>query len=209
MHPSLRGIAGWGNIRSSYMQPAVARLRMERLVKFSHGRPHLRLPGYDYSSEGGYFLTISTADGECTFGHVVGEEMLLNEYGRIVEEEWLKSAELRSELHLGEFVVMPNHLHGIVLIIQPDGRTNCRLHVRASAPRRPRSISSFVAGFKAVVTRRINILRSTPDRKVWHDNFFDRIIRDEKMCFAIAKYIQENPKKWALDHENPEKRNRR
>jgi putative transposase len=172
-------------------------------MKFSHGRPHLRLPGFDYSSEGGYFLTISSADGKCLFGEIVGEEMILNECGRIVEEEWLKSADIRSELHLAEFVVMPNHVHGIVLINYPDERTNCRLHVQPSSPRRPRSISSFVACFKAVVTRRINTLHGTPDQKVWHDNFFDRIIRNEKMCSAIAKYIQENPSKWTLDRENP------
>jgi len=169
-----------------------------------HGRPHLRLPDYDYSSGGAYFLTICTANRENLFGEIVGDQMVLNEYGRIVEEEWRRSEEIRSEVQLGEFVVMPNHLHGIVILDPDEEEANCRLHLQASkSPRRSRSISSFVAAFKGVTTRRINALRGTPGQKVWQDNFFEHIIRNEKSFYRIATYIVDNPLRWALDQENP------
>ena len=87
-----------------------------------HHRRSIRLKGYDYSQPGAYFITICTHERECLFGEIVNDEMILNDYGKIVYEEWFLSAKIRNEIELyeNEFVVMPNHIHGIVWIIAND-----------------------------------------------------------------------------------------
>ena len=89
-------------------------------------RKNIRLPGYDYSTEGCHFITIVTKDRQSLFGEVVNGEMVLNEFGRIVEEEWTRSANIRKEIELDEFVVMPNHFHAILHIIPEPNRTGDR-----------------------------------------------------------------------------------
>lgn len=88
-----------------------------------HHRRSIRLPGYDYAQAGAYFVTICTNQRECLFGEVVDGEMRLNEYGRVVEDEWFASACIRCEIELDAFIVMPNHIHGIVWIAEPVGAT--------------------------------------------------------------------------------------
>jgi putative transposase len=83
---------------------------------FKHHRRSIRLRGYDYSSEGAYFVTICTHDRACLFGQVVEGEMVLNEIGKIAEQEWLNTPEKRPNVVLDEFIVMPNHVHGIIII---------------------------------------------------------------------------------------------
>ena len=84
-----------------------------------HLRRSIRLAGYDYASEGGYFITIVTKGRVCLFGEVINGEMQINDFGKIVYEEWFRSKEIRQEIELDmdEFVVMPNHIHGIMQII--------------------------------------------------------------------------------------------
>jgi putative transposase len=86
---------------------------------FKHHRQSIRLKGYDYSANGVYFITICAYQRNCLFGAIANGVMHHNEYGQIVDEEWLKSAEIRQEIGLGEWVVMPNHIHGIVIIDRP------------------------------------------------------------------------------------------
>jgi len=81
-----------------------------------HHRRSIRLKGYDYFQEGGYFVTICTHNRECLFGNIINSQMELNEYGLEVVKGWLKTPELRPNIELDEFIVMPNHLHGIVII---------------------------------------------------------------------------------------------
>ena len=81
-----------------------------------HHRRSIRLPNYDYSRSGIYFVTICTHQKQCLFGEIDRGKMFLNQIGNIVREEWLKSAQIRKEIELDEWVIMPNHLHGIVLI---------------------------------------------------------------------------------------------
>ena len=196
-----------------------------------HHRRSIRLPGYDYTQPGAYFVTICTHNREPLFGHVVNGEMVLNAWGRIVWEEWFRSAEIRAEIELfpDEFVVMPNHIHGIVWIVETDD-PNARAHGDASnvgvtgrspmhgrapnvgatgrsplQPRgpAPRSLGSFIAGFKSAVTKRINALRGTPGARVWQRNYYEHIIRNERALNAIRRYIAENPQRWHLDRHNP------
>ena len=184
-----------------------------------HHRRSIRLAGYDYTQAGAYFVTLVTHQRECLFGEIVDGEMLLNEIGRIVRDEWFRSAEIRREIALDpdEFVVMPNHIHGIVWICNMGddvgshgvgadgvGADGVGAHGRAPLPgqRLPRSLSSFIAGFKSAVTKRINEYRGTPGVPVWQRNYFEHIIRDDGELERIRQYIMNNPALWKEDREN-------
>jgi 2-C-methyl-D-erythritol 2,4-cyclodiphosphate synthase len=178
-----------------------------------HHRQSIRLPGYDYSQPGIYFLTLCVHERDCIFGKIADGAMYRSAIGEIVAEEWLKSAEMRPELRLDQWVVMPNHLHGIVSIrremtLEREGAHGCVPLQETPLPKRPpprraQSISSFVAGFKSAVTSRINRLRQTPQRPVWQANFFEHIVRDNRSLQAIREYIFTNPQRWDSDRENP------
>jgi len=186
-------------------------------------RRSIRLQHYDYSQAGAYFVTICAHARECLFGEIVDGAMILNDYGKIVEEEWLKSAEIRKELELDAYVIMPNHLHGIVLInneggltvgasgrspLTTDVRAHGRAPLRSDQPilhRKPRSLGSFIAGFKSATTKRLNISRNTPSFAVWQRNYYEHIIRDEIDLNRIREYVQHNPVRWAEDENNPKR----
>ncbi len=139
-----------------------------------HHRRSIRLPNYDYSRSGIYFVTICTHQKQCLFGEIDRGKMFLNQIGNIVREEWLKSTRIRKEIELDEWVIMPNHLHGIVLIHNNDlkigdhedkrnrnivdykGASLAPLRnnvVNVFRQRKPRSLSSFIGGFKSSVTK--------------------------------------------------------
>jgi REP element-mobilizing transposase RayT len=178
-----------------------------------HHRRSVRPPGFDYAAAGSYFLTICTVDRAFLFGEVDRGRMELNDYGRIVLEEWHRSLEIRPTIALDAVVVMPNHLHGITTFDADETRIDSvgpelrrprnRAHRRAPLQRRPRSIGSFVAGFKAASTKRINSLRDLPGTPVWQRNYYDHIIRDDDAYARIYNYILTNPVRWELDRENP------
>lgn len=179
-----------------------------------------RADWWDYSNEGLYFITICTAGKECLLGEIAREQIQLSEIGKIVESEWMKSFEIRSELHCHEFVIMPNHIHAIIEIknntvkphriaanenncAEPQGiAANGNLNQPENigiAHRPPKSISSFVAGFKSAATIKINQYRNTPKLPVWQTRFHERIIRDHDEYHRIQNYILDNPKKWDQD----------
>ncbi len=113
-----------------------------------------RLPGYDYSKPGGYFITTVTENRECHFGKIIDSDIILSDIGQIVREEWLKSIEIRNEIDLDCWVIMPNHVHGVVHINDHFYRcTSNTSMVHKSIL--PRSLSTFVSGFKSAVSRRI------------------------------------------------------
>jgi len=170
-----------------------------------HHRCSLRLKGYDYSQAGAYFITICTQNRECLFGHVLDGEMVSNDAGRMVAEEWMKSADIRNEIELDAFVVMPNHVHGIVSIRRGDRPVAPTPEpIPASGPK-PKSIGSFVAGFKSTVTKQVNELRGTPGAKLWQRNYYEHVIRDEDDLNRIRQYILDNPARWAKDENNPDR----
>ena len=166
-----------------------------------HHRRSIRLKEYDYSQPGAYFITICTNNRECVFGDVVADKIRLNKSCWVVTEEWIRSIELRHEIKLDEFVVMPNHIHGIVIITESNvGATG-----RSPLPKgpKPKSIGAFVGGFKSTVTKRINEIRGTTGIHVWQRNYYEHIIRNEDELKVAKKYIAENPLKWESDKENP------
>jgi putative transposase len=168
-----------------------------------HQRRSIRLKGYDYSQAGAYFVTICSWNKECIFGEITNGEMHLNELGRIVSGEWHRSSEIRKEIELDTFLIMPNHIHGIVVI---NAYTSSYVGANGRSPlqMKPKSISSFVAGFKSSVTKQINQIRNTPGIPVWQRNYYEHIIRNEKELNQIREYIVNNPIQWELDTENPQ-----
>lgn len=182
--------------------------------------PSARWQSWDYSSEGLYFITINVAHHAFLFGTIANKEMYLSEYGQIVAEEWTKSFEIREELFCDSFVIMPNHIHAILRIeypVETHGRASddvnndvyhIETHSRASVPgdrgngvafREPKSISSFVAGFKSAVTKRINTIRQTKGKPIWQERFHDHVIRDYEECRRIGAYIDSNIANWHED----------
>ncbi|CAK8717674.1 Transposase IS200-like domain-containing protein [Candidatus Electrothrix laxa] len=174
-----------------------------------HRRRSIRLKGYDYAQAGAYCITLCTHGRECLFGEVANQEMQVNEAGRIVIDEWLKTPAIRAEIELDEWVVMPNHLHGIIVITnagagnrhtenrpirQPIGRPP----VAPTGPK-PKSLGALVAGFKSSVTRRINEYRQSPGLKIWQRNYWEHIIRHETELQTLRQYIITNPASWQQD----------
>ena len=168
-----------------------------------HHRRSIRLRGYDYSQAGFYFVTICCYQRQRLFGEVVDGEMQLNQYGEIVENEWTKSSVIRQEIELDEYIVMPNHFHGIV-IINPVGANRRSPLPSTHSSMKPCSLSSLMAEFKSAVTKQINIIRNAPGTPVWQRNYYEHIIRNERSLNNIRQYIINNPLSWHQDQLHPD-----
>ncbi len=174
-----------------------------------HHRRSIRLKEYDYSLSGGYFITIVAWQRECLFGEIVGGEMRLSGFGEIARSEWFKTGELRQNVELleDEFVVMPNHIHGIIWIKEDDTVGARRRRAPTEQFRKPvkGSIPTIVRAYKSAVAFSINDLRGTRGVSVWQSNYYEHIIRDDADRQRIRRYIESNPIMWADDKENPAK----
>jgi putative transposase len=166
-----------------------------------HGRHSLRLPDFDYASTGAYFVTLVTHQRRCLFGTIADGTLHPTPLGHFATAAWTASEALRAELRLGSFVVMPNHLHAIVFL---QGTTASD----AQKPRsRQRSLGSMIGGYKAAVTSHAReIAAIAPGASLWQRNFYEHVIRDEQDFRAIDDYIQDNPRRWSEDAENPDVR---
>lgn len=165
---------------------------------YLHHRRSVRLKGHDYAQPGAYFVTMCTRDRECLFGEIVDGEMRLNEYGMAVRDEWLRTAELRENVELDAFVIMPNHLHGIVMITQGRG-TACRAPTEAFGKPVADSVPTIVRAFKSASTKHINQIRNTPGTPVWQRNYYEHVIRNDAELNAVREYILANPATWTTD----------
>lgn len=146
-----------------------------------------RLPEYDYSQPGGYFVTLITLERRPLFGEISGETMKLSPTGEIVRSEWLRTGELRPDITLDEYTIMPNHFHAILFIkeiFQPSKPSAA--HRSAQLRCQPRSLGAIVAGFKSAAT-------GAAKQSLWQRNYYDRIIRDEEELNRIRNYIIYNP----------------
>jgi len=172
----------------------------------------VRLPFHLYTGTCWYFVTICTAHRERLFGEIQDGQMIMNDLGRLVEEEWQRSPNLRKELVLDVFVVMPDHLHGLVGLksvsdeLDERGGAHSRAALQAeplrgSRDRAPQSLSSFIAQFKATTTRRISELRHARGRRVWQPSFYEHILRMAEKTEAARNYILTNPERYQGDKE--------
>jgi len=146
----------------------------------------MRLPGYDYRLPGYYFVTICTKDRQSLFGSIDGQQMHLNSFGRAVEHCWLDLPN-HYRCTLDAFVVMPNHVHGIIII--PDAQ---------------HPLTEIARGFKTFSAAAANRLRQSPGATLWQRSFYERIIRTERDLENVRAYIRLNPERWDNDTKNPD-----
>jgi len=164
-----------------------------------HHRQSIRLKGYDYAQAGFYFVTICSHQRECLFGEIRDGEMRLSDFGKIMQECWQALSHHFDKVQLDAFVVMPNHLHGLILI---DSQTKQATTSSSSGTARD-SLSAIIQNFKSVSTRKFNQGRKVTGWHVWQRNYYEHIVRNETDLKRIQKYIAENPLKWDLDQLNP------
>ena len=156
-------------------------------------RTSLRLRNYNYAQAGLYFVTVCCYERRTLFGRVVDGAMNLSVAGKIAREEWLRTSRLRSNVFLDEFVIMPNHMHGIINLADHDiGSVTGRVQ-------RAATIGDVVRGYKSAVTRQIKELHCGKDVRVWQRNYYEHIIRDDAAHSKICEYIQGNPQRWLED----------
>ena len=156
---------------------------------FSRRKP-LRLSGYDYSGEGAYFVTICTKGKKCLFGAVQHDQMMLNEAGTIIAKLWSQLPDRFDCVALDSFVLMPNHIHGIVLL---DGGTSLS---RVLQEFKSLSSNEYIRGVRAYGWPSF-------DQMLWQRSFYDHVIRDDRDMARVRDYISNNPLQWAMDEENP------
>ena len=169
----------------------------------------MRLPEYDYSLPGEYFLTFCISEREHLLGEIIDDDMFLSEEGKIAEK-WIYDLKQKfSDMVLDHFVIMPNHIHLIVEIRETEHKIHESIIVRTEDNyqewRNARSkmlISTIINYFKTNSTKEINMLRCERGNKRWQGNFYDHIIRSEKDYWRIVEYIKNNPKLWGKDRFN-------
>jgi REP-associated tyrosine transposase len=182
---------------------------MENEERLHPGHHSIRLKGRDYSAPGIYFVTICTHDRKCVFGAITEGELQFSLLGRIVRESWVAVPQHFAHTNLHGFVIMPNHLHGLIEIVrQARAQRAAPLQEQASGgdPRpavRPGSLGAIVRSFKAAVTLRARRELSWIG-EIWQSNYFERVVRDGQEFSDAGRYIGENPMKWEWDRENPE-----
>jgi putative transposase len=181
-------------------------------------RHSIRLRGYDYAQAGAYFITIVTKDRLCLFDEVVEGAMRLNELGRMVQSVWEELPGHYPGVQCDAFVVMPNHIHGIITLADneaggpPDvgaGLKPARVavavgpnSVRAGFKPAP-TLPEVVRAFKTFSARRVNEIRNTTGFPLWQRNYYEHVVRSEDELHRIREYIANNPLQWELDRENP------
>ena len=159
-----------------------------------------RLEGYDYSEGGCYFVTICAQSREELFGEIIGGEMVLSEAGEIVTARWQWLSGRYDYVELDEYVMMPNHFHGILII---QSRRDRSRPVPTDALK-IKSLSELIGAFKTTSSKRIHENGFTSFK--WQRSFYDRVIRGDDDLNRIREYIRNNPLKWALDEYNPANR---
>ena len=166
-------------------------------------RKSIRLSGYDYSHYGWYFVTICTKNREVLFGEVRNAQIIENQYGKIVRKFWLQIPQRFPLTTTDEFVIMPNHIHGIVVI--HDGNTVGAIHelpLQERNARRNMLLPKIIGWLKMNSAKQINILRQSTNEPVWQRNYYERIIRDDRELAYIQQYVRNNPMNWGRDGEN-------
>ena len=192
----------------------------------SRRRRSIRLRGYDYSQVGAYFVTVVVQGRACLFGDVIGEEMRLNDAGEMIRRVWQELPGRFPGIALDTFILMPNHLHGIISIDQPVGAplvgaqkavpphvatrdSNPRATTRVAPTGDGRyALGDVVGAFKSLTTveyvRGVKTLRWPQFYgKLWQRNYFEHVVRSEESLTKIRQYIRDNPARWAFDRENP------
>ncbi len=171
-----------------------------------HHRRSIRLPDYDYKQSGVYYVTLCVAGRQCLLGEISDDAMVLNTLGCVVDECWLWLQNQYPYIELDAYVVMPNHLHGVIIIMDDAG---CRGGSRTAPTQGPevKPLGRLIGAFKTTSTKRINKIRGTSAERFWQRNYYEHIVRNEADWNRIHQYIATNPQSWSQDSENPNSRN--
>ena len=176
-------------------------------------RRSIRLQGYDYAQAGIYFVTICTHRKKCLLGSVANDRVALSALGEIVRECWMRIPEHFPRVKLDAFVVMPNHLHGVLVL----HRTTASHRAQHAAPLQPTrntdlqsepnvksgTLSAVIRSFKSAVSKRAHREWPGTPSSTWQRNYYEHIIRNGGDLDQIRRYIRNNPQRWAFDKENP------
>jgi putative transposase len=168
-----------------------------------HHRRSIRLKDYDYSQAGAYYVTINVQNRECLFGEIVNYEMILNDAGKMIEVQWLALLKRFPNIELDVYQVMPNHAHGIIVIVEPE----FGIESRAGTSPAP-TLGDIVGAFKSITTH--EYIQGVGNKnwrqfykRLWQRNYYEHVVRDEADLNRIQDYIQSNPANWDEDEENP------
>ena len=172
-------------------------------VPDQHHRRSIRLQSYDYTQGGAYFVTVCAYRHGCIFGEIVEAEMQVNDFGRIVLDEWLRTGE-RANVELDVFIVMPNHIHGVLVLIADNASNSLESQQQGFGRPVAGSLGTIVVAYKSATARRINRLRNTPGAPVWQRNYFEHIIRNQASYEYIYRYVQHNASILEFDRLRPE-----
>ncbi len=176
-----------------------------------HKRRSIRLKGYDYSQAGLYFMTICVQNKECLFGKVENDAMVLNKAGRMIAKEWLAIPNRFPTIELHDYILMPNHFHAILEIIDLTDIGNQIINTnpiqksdQLPMPNNHKTIGDMIDAFKSITT--VNYIRGVKnlnwqpfDGRLWQRNYYEHIIRNQTSYDNIADYIITNPAKWQDD----------
>ncbi|NIN69935.1 MAG: transposase [Anaerolineae bacterium] len=162
-----------------------------------HRRRIVRLKGYDYSRPGAYYVTVCTHLRSCLLGEVAEDEMRLNDYGHIVRTCWSDLPSHHAHLRLDAFVIMPNHIHGVFVLVEDQGSNGTTVGAKRHG------LPEIVRAFKTFSSRRINERRGTPGTRVWQRSYYERVVRSEHELNRIRQYIVDNPSRWSDDQYHP------
>ena len=181
-----------------------------------HHRRSIRLKGYDYAQCGCYFITICTQGRENLFGSIQNRVMILNDAGKMIDYQWNNLAGRFTHIELDEYIVMPNHLHGIITVgatlvvaqnvVAPNtnNRPNIRAGTRPAPTKGTANIGDMVGAFKSITSCEYiegvkNNHYKSFDGKLWQRNYYEQIIRPETSLRRIQEYIRNNPRQWQQD----------
>ncbi len=179
-----------------------------------------RIPQHDYSKPGQYFITICMENRQQLFGVIENEKITLNDSGDMISFWWDEISNHFTGIELDDFIVMPNHIHGIINIVGVDRcvdpiqnnkiSDNNKINHSGRTHRSAPTISGIIQWFKTITTNKYiqniknNDWPSFPKR-LWQRNFHDHIIRNDKSLYNIRNYIRTNPQTWQHDLENPDR----
>ena len=171
-----------------------------QLVKIlQYRRKSIRLPGYDYTQTGYYFVTICVQGGDYLLCKIKNGIVYPNNYGEIVNDCWIWLTEHYPYINLDCWILMPNHLHGILHIKPHILPNDCRGGSRTAPTSgiiKIKTLGRLIGAFKTVSTKKINQIRNTPGSKIWQRGFYEHIIRNEREYYAFHQYIIDNPIRW-------------
>ncbi len=146
-----------------------------------HHRQSIRLQGYDYTNEGIYFVTICCYQRQHLFGEIDNGEMKINLIGQIVSALWQKMPQHFPNVELDGFILMPDHLHGIIMISESKEKA---------------SLANIIQNFKSISSRKINRINKTYGISIWQRNYYERIVRTDQELINLREYIKNNPANW-------------